>query len=77
MKYVLVILVIAIIIIFIEVPSLLERKLKRELKAFFIILFFAVILSSAKALNMNIPNPSEWLTKLYNPINNFIYAIFK
>ncbi|PAB56351.1 hypothetical protein [Anaeromicrobium sediminis] len=60
-----------------EVPSLVERNLKRELWVFFILLIFGVILSIAESLNLDIPNPSDFLTVIYKPFTDFILNIFK
>lgn len=71
------ILIVAIGIVLYEVPSLIKRKLKKELWAFSILLVFGVFLSIIESLNIDIPNPSDWLTIIYSPFNNLLDSILK
>jgi hypothetical protein len=66
------ILLIAIIILLIEVPPLLKAKRKKELWVFSILLLFATALSISKSLQVNIPNPLDWLTIIFKPFTDFI-----
>ncbi|MDW8802542.1 hypothetical protein P8V03_15450 [Clostridium sp. A1-XYC3] len=77
MKIVLLILLLTVVIILIEVPALIKKGLKKELKVFFVLLFISMSLSIAKGLNMNIPNPFDLLTIIYNPIIKIVSNIFK
>ncbi|KGR80065.1 hypothetical protein [Ureibacillus manganicus] len=65
------ILLIATIILMIEVPQLMEKKHKKELLVFSIILAIGVGLSIAQALGKTIPNPMDLLNLVYKPINDF------
>lgn len=71
------ILVVAIGIILFEVPSLVEKKLIRELKVFSFLLIFGVILSIAESLNLNIPNPAQWIDNIYKPLTDLIVNVLK
>lgn len=71
------ILTVAIGMVVYEVPSLIERKLKRELWVFSILLTFAVVLSIVESLNLEIPNPADWITVIYKPITDLIFGILK
>lgn len=62
---------IATIILMIEVPQLMEKKHKKELLVFSIILAIGVGLSIAQALGKTIPNPMDLLNLVYKPINDF------
>ena len=66
------ILLVASVIIIIEVPSLLEKKQKKELIVFSILLFIGVTLSILRAFGINIPNPLDLLTFIFKPMNDLI-----
>ncbi|OAH58341.1 hypothetical protein AWH48_18370 [Domibacillus aminovorans] len=66
------ILVIVAVIIAINVPPLLRKKLKKELWIFFIFLLFGTILSIAQAMNIKIPNPLEWITAIFKPLSDMV-----
>ena len=77
MLKVLLVIIISVVVFFMELRYLVERKLKREFKVFCVFLFLAIGLSVLKVLSVNIPNPFNYLTIIYNPITNFILTIFK
>lgn len=72
-----VIVVIALVIIMIEVPSLLKKKQKKELWAFFILLVFATGTSILHVLKINLPNPHDWIAFIYKPLSDMIYSFLK
>ena len=55
------ILLVATVIIFVEVPPLLEKKQKKELIIFTIILIIGVTLSILRSFGINIPNPCRFI----------------
>lgn len=71
------ILIIAFIIAAIDVPPLLQQKLKRELWLFFTILLVGISISSALALNIDIPSPLNLISNIYNPISQVVENYFK
>ncbi|MEJ9228380.1 hypothetical protein LAV79_02495 [Peribacillus butanolivorans] len=71
------ILVIVAIIIAIDVPSLLRKKLKKELWIFSSLLLFGTVLSIAQALHIKIPNPLDWITAIYKPLSDMIEKLLK
>lgn len=71
------ILIIAFIIAAIDVPPLLQQKLKRELWLFFTILLVGISISSALALNIDIPSPLNIISNIYNPISQVVENYFK
>ncbi|WHZ56134.1 hypothetical protein [Metabacillus hrfriensis] len=71
------ILVIAGVIIAIDVPSLLRKKEKKELWVFFILLLIGISLSIAQALHIEIPNPVDWITVIYQPLSDLIETLLK
>ncbi|MFU2017627.1 hypothetical protein ACM6Q7_21615 [Peribacillus butanolivorans] len=72
-----VILVIVAMIIAIDVPSLLRKKLKKELWIFSVLLLFGTALSISQALNIKIPNPLDWITAIYKPLSDMIEKLLK
>ncbi|MDI2588908.1 hypothetical protein OR571_17855 [Psychrobacillus sp. NEAU-3TGS] len=66
------ILLVAAVILFIEVPSLLEKKHKKELIVFSILLAIGVGLSIAYSFGSAIPNPIDLLTFIYKPLHDAI-----
>ncbi|KGM44795.1 hypothetical protein P9D43_11340 [Neobacillus niacini] len=64
------ILLIAAAILWKEVPPLLEKKDKKELVVFSILLTIGVGLSMALGLGKPIPNPLDFLTFVFKPIHD-------
>lgn len=58
----------AVIILILEVPYLIKKKLRRETWVFSFILLFAVGMGIAVSLQVNIPNPRNGLTTIYKPL---------
>ncbi|MGM0879102.1 MAG: hypothetical protein ACQEWV_31805 [Bacillota bacterium] len=77
MTVILGILLVAVVIALMEVPSLLKKGLKKELWVFGILLFFGVGLSIAQGLKIDIPNPLDWINVVYKPFSEFILGLFK
>lgn len=67
----------AAVILAIEVPPLLKKKLKKELAVFSVLLIFGVGLGIAQALHMKIPNPTDWLIAIYKPLSDAIFGLLK
>jgi len=66
-----------IAIAMIEVPSLVKRRLHKELWVFFTLLLFGAGLSIAQSMHMNIPNPLEWIKLIYMPLSDAIMGFLK
>jgi len=60
-----------------EVPTLLNKKLKRELWVFSILLIVGIILSIMESLNMDIPNPADWSNIIFKPFSDWIFSILE
>lgn len=71
------ILLIAAAIAFFEVPPLLEKKDKKELLVFLILLSIGVGLSITLSFKKSIPNPLDFLTFVLKPINDLIELLAK
>jgi hypothetical protein len=71
------ILLIAAIILWIEVPPLLEKKYKKELVVFSIFLAIGVGISMTIGFGKSIPNPLDLLTFVFKPLNDVITLLLK
>ncbi|MBO1515439.1 hypothetical protein [Metabacillus bambusae] len=71
------ILLVATLIIVLEVPPLLEKKQKKESWVFSLLLLFGVGLSIAESLDLNIPNPLDWIAIIYKPLSDLIMSLLK
>lgn len=69
--------VMAVSIIFIELPALRKRKKRRELWAFSFLLLTGTILSALVLQGIDIPTPLEWIRVLYEPIGKSIQDLMK
>lgn len=63
----------AMVIALIEVPDLLEKKLKKELCFFLILLLLGMGLSVAVAMRVDLPNPLDWIFFIYKPLSDWIF----
>ncbi|MFJ8236167.1 hypothetical protein ACIQ34_10515 [Ureibacillus sp. NPDC094379] len=71
------ILLVAAVILMIEVPSLLEKKYKKELLVFLILLAIGVGLSITQSFGKPIPNPMDLLTFVFKPLIDVISPLLK
>ncbi|BFH63302.1 hypothetical protein [Paenibacillus azoreducens] len=67
----------AAVIMMIEIPSLIKRKLRKELWVFTILLIIGTGLSIAQGLHWPIPSPLDLVIAVYKPISNIIYGHLK
>lgn len=61
----------------IEIPKMLHDKLYRELWTFSILLGLGTLLAILKSLDMEIPNPSDWIAWVYSPVVNVMKDLLK
>ena len=67
------ILLVAAVILRIEVPSLLQKKSKKELVVFIVFLKIGVGLGIIQVLGKTIPNPLDLLTFIFKPLNELLF----
>lgn len=60
------------LIAWLEIPSLRRKGYRREERAFLIILLLAAVLSIAKCLQVNLPNPVDWILGLFSPLYKMV-----
>jgi hypothetical protein len=61
----------------VEIPKMVKENLYRELVAFSILLGFGTILAILKSLNVEIPNPSDFIAWVYSPVTEIMRSFFK
>ncbi|GAA3331521.1 hypothetical protein GCM10020331_088440 [Ectobacillus funiculus] len=73
------VLFVAIVILIIEVPSLWKAKNeKKELWIFSFLLLCSTVLGIAKGLQMDIPNPLDWLAVIFfEPLGYILQGLLK
>lgn len=71
------VLFVAIVILIIEVPSLWKAKMKKELWIFSFLLLSSTVLGIAKGLQMDIPNPLDWLAAIFEPLGYILQGLLK
>ncbi|UFJ39833.1 hypothetical protein LOK74_17525 [Brevibacillus humidisoli] len=71
------IVLVGVVIALIEVPRLVRNRHRKELWVFSCLLLFGVGLGIAKSLDVEIPNPLDWITALYKPANDLLTGLLK
>lgn len=71
------ILAVAAAIFIIDAPDLLKRRLTKELWIFSFLLLLGTVLSILLSLNVELPNPLDWLTVIYRPFNDLLDSVLK
>lgn len=66
------ILIIAAVMVFSEVPPLVEQKQKKEVIIFSILLFLGIVLSILVALDVTVPNPLDFISYVLKPLTKLI-----
>ncbi|MGB9803624.1 hypothetical protein [Desulfofundulus sp.] len=64
--------VIFILIIALQVPPLVKKKMWRELVAFSVLLLIGMIYSFGLALKIPLPNPARAVEAVFAPLTNLI-----
>ncbi|MDD4237621.1 MAG: hypothetical protein PHT62_03560 [Desulfotomaculaceae bacterium] len=71
MKILLLVLVFAVIIA-LEAPGLVRKKMWRELTAFSVLLLIGMILSFGQVLQLPLPNPTSGIDAVFGPFSKYI-----
>lgn len=61
----------------VEIPKMLKEKLYRELWTFIVLLSFGTVLVILKSLNVDIPNPSDFVQWVYSPFSDIIKTLLE
>lgn len=70
-------LVFSTILCMIEIPKMLKERLYRELWTFSILLGLGIILAILKSLDVEIPNPSDFIAWVYSPLSDIMKSLLK
>ena len=71
------IVVVALLVIMIEVPSLLKNGQKKELWIFSFLLVLGLGVSIAHSMHVKLPNPIDWIIQIYRPASEMLKNAFK
>lgn len=69
------IIIIATLITYFEMPTLLKNGEKKTIWAFFILLVSGTALNIALYFKVNIPNPLDLIIFIYKPVADFIQTL--
>jgi hypothetical protein len=58
-----------------EVPSLLRKKMKKELRIYAILLVVSTTLSILLAAHVKLPNPLDWIIAIYKPVSDAVLKL--
>lgn len=61
----------------VEIPKMLKEKLYRELWTFIVLLSFGTVLVILKSLDVDIPNPSDFVQWVYSPFSDIIKTLLE
>lgn len=64
--------IIFIAIIGLEVPGLIKKKMWRELAVFAILLLIGMIYSYGQVLGLPLPNPTDAIMAVFEPVSKFV-----
>jgi len=64
--------VVALLVIMIEVPSLLKNGQRKEIWIFSFLLVLGVGISIAHIMHVKVPNPLDWIIQLYRPASEML-----
>lgn len=74
-KLLIAIIVAAGLIWWLEVPAMLKKKQKKELRVFCVLLLLGTAAGIAKALKGAVPNPLDWITFVFQPAADALMKI--
>lgn len=59
------------------IPKLYKNKLYKDLWTFIVLLGLGTVLALLKSMDMNIPNPSDWVMTVYAPVSELLKNVFE
>ncbi|MFJ7737464.1 hypothetical protein ACIQ2D_14215 [Lysinibacillus sp. NPDC097287] len=71
------ILTVTALIIYFEKPKLLKSGERKTIWMFLILLIIGAALNIGVALNLNIPNPLDLITSIFNPFADLLKTLLK
>ncbi|MBH5319754.1 hypothetical protein I6N90_18305 [Paenibacillus sp. GSMTC-2017] len=67
--------VLALCIAFYEMPTLIKKRKVKELWVFSSLLLIGTSMGIAESLHVLIPNPIDWIIKIYTPISEMLNGV--
>ena len=64
-----------IVIIALEVPALIKKKLWRELITFSVLLLIGMTYSYGQLLDLPLPNPTDWVEAIFKPVSQYLQEL--
>ena len=74
---ILAVLVFSTVLCIIEIPKMQKEKLHRELWTFSILLGLGTVLAILESLEVEIPNPSDFIAWVYSPFTEVMKGLLK
>ena len=74
---ILAVLVFGIVLCIVEIPKMRKDKLYRELWTFSVLLALGTTLAILKSLDVEIPNPSDFIAWVYSPVEGIMKGLLK
>lgn len=74
---ILLVLVFSTVLCITEIPRMLKDKLYRELYTFVVLIGLGTVLAILKSLNVEIPNPSDFIAWVYSPFADVMKSLLK
>lgn len=71
------VLVFSTILCIIEIPDMIKKNQYRELWTFSVLLTIGILLVVLKSLNIEIPNPSDFIMWVYSPFKGIMKSLLK
>ncbi|WP_028608471.1 hypothetical protein [Paenibacillus harenae] len=60
------------LMVFIEAPSLIKNKKRKELWVFSVLLLAGSMLCITISMGIEVPSPLEWIKRIYEPISKLL-----
>lgn len=77
MWVVIIVLLISLVIILLEMPQLWKKKQKKELLVLLLLLILGTSYNITFYTGRHSPDPSDWLTTVFQPLNDKIMRLLK
>jgi hypothetical protein len=67
----------AIVIVLMEVPYLRKNSSQKDLWVFYLMLGIGVAINGAQGLQIQLPNPAEWMEAVFNPLSSLVFRLLQ
>ncbi|WP_199615165.1 hypothetical protein [Paenibacillus alkalitolerans] len=63
------------LVVLVELPDLLKKKRRKEMRMFFLLLGTGIVMNAATILDLDMPRPLNWIKAVYEPLGKGILSI--